>query len=207
MKASVRRFKSLEIGLKELERFIRNGGLLPMGLRFKGLGGMLFREAWANWLMCATISFQSGRPFYFTSDPDPQGDGIIYDTVNDRPWPTEHVLVPQARPGETRDIDTLILDAVQKKESRGAAYASGKTLIVFLYAALGEWKPSVVARKLPPGNFENVWVVGLHGEVKDGAYTYGVACLRTGLDSRIGAPVWLVRIDKTFESWKVDRLQ
>ena len=121
---------------------------------------------------------------------------------------TEHIFVPHAGPKETRDIDTLILDAVQAKETKGgAAYAMGKTLIVFLDAGLGEWKPNVVARKLPPGHFKNVWLVGLHGPVEDGEYTYAVTCLRTGLDPRLGAPTWLVRVHKTFESWDVKSLQ
>jgi hypothetical protein len=149
MKANVRRFKSLAIGLKELERFIRDGRHMYTGRPFKGLDGMRSREAVANWLMCAAISFERGQPYCFTSDPL-GGDGIIYDTVAEKDWPTEHIFVPHAGPKETRDIDTLILDAVRAKETKGgAAYATGKTLIVFLDAGLGEWKPNVVARKLP----------------------------------------------------------
>ena len=45
MKVSVRRFKSLAIGLKELEPFIRNGQHLATGRPFKGLNGMRSREA------------------------------------------------------------------------------------------------------------------------------------------------------------------
>ena len=207
MKAQVRRFKSLEVGLKELERFIRDRKRLYNGRPLKGLGGMLPREAVANWLMAATLSSESQRPFCFTSDPN-GGDGIIYDKAYERDWPTEHILVRSVDEKETRDIDTLILDTVQKKELKGgAAYASGKTLVIFLDAGLGKWNPNVVAQKLPPGNFRNVWLVGLHGEVKDGAYTYGVTCLRTGLAPQIGAPIWLVHIDKTFESWDVEHLQ
>jgi hypothetical protein len=208
VKLKVRRFRSLAVGLKDLEKFIRDGQHLYTGRPFKGLDGMRSREAVANWLMCAVISFESGRPFCFTSDPQ-GGDGIIYDLVNERDWPTEHIFVPRAGSEETRDIDTLILNAVQTKESKGgAAYAAGKTLIVFLDAGLGEWKPSVVARKLPPGFFTNVWVAGLYGVSDEGEYTYAVTCLRTGLDLQIiGAPTWLVSIDKTFESWEVKRLQ
>jgi hypothetical protein len=118
--------------------------------------------------------------------------------------------VPRVGPDDTRDIDTLILDAVQAKESKGnAAYAAGKTLIVFLDAGLGDWKPNVVARKLPAGHFKNVWLVGLHGAVSDdGEYTYAVTCLRTGLEAQIlRAPIWILRIHKTFESWKIRRVQ
>jgi hypothetical protein len=160
--------------------------------------------------MCAAISFQSGRPFCFTSDPDPQSDGIIYDTVNDTPWPTEHIFIPPVHPDDPRDIDKLILDAVAAKESKGgAAYAAGKTLIVFSGGgSKGKWSPARVAQKLPPGHFRNVWAIFLQTVSDDGEYTYGVTCLRSSLDPRIvGAFIWLVRIDKTFESWKVERRQ
>jgi hypothetical protein len=166
------------------------------------------REAVGNWLMCAVLSHESEQPWCFTGDPQ-GGDGIIYDPAAKRDWPTEHIFVPRVPPGETRDIDTLIVDDVHAKESKGgAAYAAGKTLIVFIDAGLGEWFPNAVARKLLPGHFKNVWVVGLQGVSDDGEYTYGVTCLRTGLDARVvGAPVWLVRIHNTFESWEAIRQQ
>jgi hypothetical protein len=77
LKLQVRRFKTLAVGLKELERFILDGRHLYSGRPFEGLDGMPSREAVANWLMCAAISFESGRPFCFTSDPDPQSDGVF----------------------------------------------------------------------------------------------------------------------------------
>jgi hypothetical protein len=108
---------------------------------------------------------------------------------------------------ETRDTDTLILDAVKAKEAKGAAYARGKTLIVFLDAGLGEWKPNAVTRKLPPGHFKNVWVVSVNGLVERGRYTYGVTCIRTGLNPAGNAPIWLVQIHEAFEFWEVERIQ
>jgi hypothetical protein len=206
MKEHVRRFKSLAVGLKEIEKFVRKPELLWTGKPLKGLGGMRPREVVVNWLMCAVLSFEKGQPWCFTSDPT-GGDGVIYDPVAEQPWPTEHVIVMPAGANETRNIDALILDAVQSKEARGAEYARGKTLIVFLAAGLGEWKPNVVARKLPPGHFKNVWVVGLHGPVEDGRYTYGVTCIRTGLDPESNAPIWLVQLHETFESWEVKCVQ
>jgi len=206
MKEHVRRFKSLAVGLKEIEKFVRKPELLWTGKPLKGLGGMRPREVVINWLMCAVLSFEKGQPWCFTSDPT-GGDGVIYDPVAEQPWPTEHVIVMPAGANETRNIDALILDAVQSKEARGAEYARGKTLIVFLAAGLGEWKPNVLARKLPPGHFKNVWVVGLHGPVEDGRYTYGVTCIRTGLDPESNAPIWLVQLHETFESWAVNCVQ
>jgi hypothetical protein len=74
----------------------------------------------------------------FTSDPL-ESDGIIYDNVTGETWPTEHVLVPYIRASQATAVEALILKAVGKKHSKGgAAYASGKTLVVFLNAGGGE---------------------------------------------------------------------
>jgi hypothetical protein len=206
MKEHVTRFKSLAVGLKEIEKFIRTPEQLWTGKPLKGLGGMRPREVVGNWLMCAVLSFEKQQPWCFTSDPT-GGDGIIYDPAVEQSWPTEHVIVMPARAQETGDIDALILDAVQAKESKGEAYARGKTLVVFLDAGLGEWKPNVVARKLPAGHFKNVWVIGLNGPVVDGRYTYAVTCIRTGLDPVGNAPTWLVQIHEAFDSWEVKCIQ
>jgi hypothetical protein len=206
MKQHVRRFKTLAIGLTEIEKFVRNPQLLWTGKPLKGLGGMRPREVVGNWLMCAVLSFEKGLPWCFTSDPT-GGDGIIYDPVAEESWPTEHVIVMPASTEEQRDIGTLILDAVLAKEAKGAVYAKGKTLIVFLDAGLGEWKPNIVARTLPSGHFKNVWVISLNGPVEEGKYTYGVTCIRTGIDPATDAPIWLVKIGDAFESWMVNRVQ
>jgi hypothetical protein len=132
------------------------------------------------------------------------GDGIIYDTETETGWPTEHVMVPRATAEETRDIPTLILASISKKQEKGAAaYARGKVLVVFLDAGLGEWFPNRVAKQLPTVDFKEVWVVGLHGEVTD-EYVYAVAQLDMSSGS---APTWLVRIGKDFDTWEVKRLQ
>ena len=205
MKHRVTKFKSPQVALKELEPFIRNGEHLQTGKPFEHFGGLRSREVLANWLICAAVN--SGRPtasLIFTSDPT-GGDGIIYDTEAEADFPTEHVLVPRAKPDEQRDIPTLISTAIsQKQEKGGAAYASGKTLIVFLEAGLGRWVPNQVPRQIPKTDFEDVWVVGLQG-VENGEYVYAV----TRLTSNEGgnAPVWLVRISKDFGTWQAQRTQ
>lgn len=209
MKQSVTRFKSLAIGLKELERFVRDPRHLSTGKPLKGLGGMRPREAWANWLLCAAVNFdwQAAR-LSFTSDPD--SDGVIYDSQTETSWQTEHILVPRPRATEGRAaseeaIGAQILKAVAKKQAKGgAAYASGKELVVFLDAGGAAWFPNRVARQLPePMDFNAVWVVALQG-VESGEYLYAV----TRLDATNGdAPIWLVRIGKDFDSWKVARIQ
>jgi hypothetical protein len=111
-------------------------------------------------------------------------------------------MVPKATVHEMRDIPTLILAAIAKKQGKGAAaYARGKVLVVLLDAGLGEWFPNQVAKQLPKIDFKEVWVVGLHGEVTD-EYVYGVAQLDI---SSGNAPTCLVRIGKYFDVWEVKR--
>ncbi len=205
MKYPVRRFKNLKIALKELEPFIRNGKHLQSGRPFKRFGKMLSREVLANWLLCAVSDAEAGTErFMFTSDPV-GGDGIICDTTIGETWPTEHVMVPKARGDEPPDVEALILKAIEGKQKKGgAAYASGKTLVVFSDAGGGaRWFPNKVAKRLPTTDFAAIWVVGLH-LVEDGQYVYSVS----ELDASTGtAPTWLVRIAREFDSWKVQRFQ
>jgi hypothetical protein len=179
VKYPVRRFKNLGVGLKELEPFVRDGQHLLTGKPFKRLGGMRSREALANWLICAAINFeQKSERLSFTSDPV-GGDGIIFDSETKSTWVTEHVLVPRPRPNESaknpKDIGTRILEAVALKKGKGgAAYASGKQLVVFLDTEGGPWFPNRVARELPEKlDFDDVWLVALQG-VEEGEYVYNV---------------------------------
>jgi hypothetical protein len=204
MKYPVTRFKTMEIALKQLEPFIRNGAHLQSGKPFEKLGGMRSREAVANWLLCATINATGQRNLTFSSDPT-GGDGILYDAKTGDTFQTEHVMVPRHSGGANADAHKLILDVIEKKRAKGgAAYAEGKTLIVFLDAGAGEWFPNRVAKALPePLHFDTVWVVGLQG-VEDGAYVYGVTSLDVSGES---APTYLVRITKDFGGWNVTNLQ
>jgi hypothetical protein len=207
MKHEVTQFKSLAIALKELERFVRNGRHLQTGKPFKRLG-LRSREALANWLLCAAVNHASKEDrLTFTSDPD-GGDGIIFDKGTGETARTEHVYVPGPNVGGKKapagDVETLMLKAIAKKQAKGgAAYASGKTLVVFS-DAVGQWFANKVARQLPsPLDFEAVWVVALHGVEKD-QYVYNV----TRLDlTRGNAPVWRVTIAPDFGSWHVEPVQ
>lgn len=205
MKHQVTRFKNLKVGLKEIEPFIRDGKHLQTGRPFKRFGGLRSRELLANWLLCAAANFACGADrLTFTSDPV-GGDGIICDTATGRTWPTEHVLVPSARSGEATDVEALILKAIKSKRDKGgAAYAAGKTLVVFLNAGGGEWYPNRVARHLPePLLFDAAWVVALQC-VEDYGYVYAV----TMLDQSSGmAPAWRVRIGRGFDTWEVTPIQ
>lgn len=203
MKYPAKRFKSLEIALKELEPFIRNGEHLQTGKPFESFDGLRSREILANLMMCIAVNsnHEPGR-LTFTSDPT-GGDGVIHDTKTGETWPTEHVIV--ARQSGQPDIEALILKAIaHKQEKGGKAYASGKTLVVFLNAASNmPWRPHRIAKQLPAElHFEAVWVVGLHG-IEEGQYSYNV----TRLDAARGTPVWRITISKTFEGWTVEPIQ
>lgn len=213
MKYPVRRFKNLIVCLKELEPFVRDGQHLLTGKPFKRFGGMRSREVLANWLICvAANSEHRVDRFTFTSDPI-GSDGIILDTVTQTSWPTEHIMVPKARPNvaaeKKRDIGTRILDAVVLKQNKGgggAAYARGKQLVVFIDADGGPWFPNKIVKQLPrPLDFDEVWAVGLQG-VEAGVYVYGVTQLKFPVAGG-NAPTWLVLIGKDFDTWRVERAQ
>lgn len=204
----------MHVVLKELEPFGRNGQHLQSGKPFKQLGGMRSREALANWLVCATHNSTTATAgqraadadrLTFSSDPI-GGDGIIWDTVSEESWPTEHVMVPSVHDNKSLDMEQRMLNAVQRKNDKGGkAYASGKTLIVFLDRQGGPWYPNRVAKALPvPFHFGAVWVVSLQKAGQDGQYTYGV----TLLDLAHGnAPVSKVHIAASFDDWDVLPIQ
>lgn len=201
MRLQTVRFKTLNVCLEQLEPFIRNGSHLLTGKPFKLFGGLRSRELLANWLTCVAVNstVQSDR-LTFTSDPT-GGDGIVVDTMTGETWFTEHVMVPPPRKKEKASIEDRILAAVSAKQAKGGkAYAEGKTLIVFLEDGGGTWFPNIAAKKLPPIDFDAVWVVGLQTS-KDGNYSYGV----TRLDlTRGSCPAWLIHIASDFKSWRVE---
>lgn len=56
MKYPTINFTSLEAALKQLEPFVRDKQHLLTGRPFRKFGGMLPREACANWLLCAAVN-------------------------------------------------------------------------------------------------------------------------------------------------------
>ena len=204
MKLQVTRFKNLELCLKELEPFIRNGSHLQSGKPFKKFGGLRSRELLANWLTCVAVNstVQPNR-LTFTSDPT-GGDGIVVDTLTGETWFVEHVMVPPIRGKDNAATEEKILEAIGTKQAKGGkAYAEGKTLIVFVERRGGRWLPNRIAKQLPQNDFDAIWVVGLQAKTA-GQYIYGV----TRLDLRRGAcPIWRVYISPDFKSWRVEAVQ
>jgi hypothetical protein len=195
----------MAVALKTLEPYVKDATHLQTGRPFQNFGDMRSREALANWLLCVTVNAADQRQLSFTTTNDLiGGDGNILDEKLGEIFPIEHVLVPNQQTGN--DAQGLVLQAIDDKRNKGgAAYASGKTLAVFVNAGGGEWFPNRVARALPnPLHFQAVWVISLQKVEADGAYTYGV----THLDVSEGdAPAFLVRISKDFDAWEVTRLQ
>ena len=206
VKYPIIQFTSLEAALKQLEPIVRKGQHLSTGRPFQKFGGMLPREAWANWLLCAAINVVDGRSLTFTSDPI-GGDGLIMDSATgDAVAKTEHVMVRSRHGRSDTDLETLILQRVEKKLTKGEAYAKEKTLIIFLDEDVGNraWFPNRVAQELPkPHHFKAVWVVSFEG-VDEGDYVYQVVHLDV---SEGNASVMRVRIAKDFASWTVTRVQ
>lgn len=205
----VKRFKNLALALKELEPFIRDGAHLQSGRPFEKLHGMRSREAVANWLLCVVSNFAHGSDrMSFMSDPT-GGDGVIHDSQTQMTWKTEHVMVRRCRSDKEKQapkpVETKIVEAVLMKQAKGgAAYASGKQLVVFLDCEGGTWYPNRAAKQIPqPLLFDDLWVVGLHGPVKD-EYVYGVSQMDVSTGT---APTWLVRIAPDFQSWTVEVVQ
>ncbi|MFD1627252.1 hypothetical protein [Azospirillum griseum] len=205
MKYKVSKFKNQTEALKYISIFIQNGNHLRTGKPLNDFGGMRSREILGNWLICSAVNFIFGQDrLTFSSDPT-GGDGVIYDTITGETWPTEHVMACSSPNSEVENAETLILKQIYLKLNKGgAAYASGKTLVVFLDIGIGSWSPDRVARRLPdPLHFDNVWVVGLQ-EFDENQYVYAV----TRLDLRLGrVPVWSVRLGKDFCTWEVDAMQ
>ena len=107
------------------------------GDRSNSLGACAL-EVLANWLLCVVInSTEETERVTFSSDPI-GGDGIIHDDASGSAFPTEHVYVPRVGDTAAGNIENLILERIEQKQAKGgAAYASGKTLIVFVDLAGG----------------------------------------------------------------------
>jgi hypothetical protein len=204
MKHQVRRFKSMAIALSELRQIIHSPTLLENGRPIARFGDLRPRELVANWLICVVVNFERGQEdLYFTTGPVTEDcDGLIFDGATDDAFLTQHVFISQRDEGDT---EALILERIVRKNAEGAAYARGRTLIVFANGGAGGWIPNLVARKIgQPFHFDDVWLTSLQNGGAEGVYVYGVA--RLDLDAG-SAHMWNVRIAPEFDTWTVVRVQ
>jgi hypothetical protein len=205
MNHKVKFFKNLTLALQQLAPYIVNGQHIQTGKPFKNFADGRPRELIANWLICAALNSESPSELWkFSSDPT-GSDGILYDITAEIGYPMEHVLVPMLPTDSAADsLEDAILEKIEHKRSKGAAYASGKALAVFLFRPGAHWFPNKVAKRLPePMHFAMVWVVGPQS-AEDGQYSYNVSLLKMSFGD---APTWRVHIAKAFDAWTVDRLQ
>lgn len=202
MRQVVTTFKTLKTCIKELEPYVRDGNHLKTGRRFKKFGNLSSSEILGCWLLAAVLCHEAkSEKIRICTDPQ-GGDGTLYDIIEKQSYPIEQVMVTGWKQVD-KDSETLILEQINKKQNKGGkAYASGKTLVVFLDRKGEGWFPNRVARRLPKKlDFDDVWVVGLQ-EFIDDTYSYNVTQLNA-----LGCPIWRIYIKQSFEAWEVKKIQ
>ena len=165
---------------------------------------MLPREIWGNWILSAICSEGREHELSITTDPD-GGDGVIWDPATEVGWRMEHILLPVSHPADTRSTDQRIIDAANKKQTKGGAqYARGKTLVILNESSTGErWHPTVLAQNLPDNDFVETWVIG-PDNFHHASVTYAATKLELDRDQ---APVFKVHINSLFTRWRVEQIQ
>ncbi len=188
--------------LKELQKFIHDGKNIDTGKPFGNFNDMRFREILGNWLFCAVFSFELKTEHLMICTDPSGGDGVIYDPDAKKYVIMEHVLVARCSDPK-KHIEDLILEQINNKRKKGnKAYASGKTLLIFLNKADVKWIPNRVGKKLPKElYFDEGWVVGLYG-VFDGEYIYNVVKL-----DKDWCFIWQVTIKMDSDEWNVEQIQ
>jgi len=157
------------------------------------------REAWANWLLCVVLRKLYGDQITFMEDKD--GDGILIDKKNRKFIITEHVSAlenPLADPmpkGEDR-----VIDAINKKISRGPNYAKNKTLVVFFDGAGKYYRNKIREAVRGKHNFINVYIIGLLTSDEMG-YAYAVTELHDDFSI-----TFKVDIDFNFTKWDITQI-
>ena len=202
VKQKVTIVKDLEAVLSDMEPWIKNPKILYSGRA--GNIKLLPREILANWLLCALgNSNVSNDPFTFCNDPFGGGDGIIINRDSGEQMVTEHIFVPKHQKKDKKSAEDLIVEAVQKKQSKGRkAYAEGKHLIIFC-DGIGNWFPNKVGRKIQKThNFSSVWAIGLERVQNENYYYYWVALFNTN-----HSPISQIKIDFQKKKWSVKIVQ
>jgi len=203
---NVRRFKSMQIALGEMQRYWYRDHLRT-GSEFDQLNGLRSREIQGNWLIAAALNHDAGcERWSFTSERAGEHgvDGYLYDSTVNCGYPTEHTLALEFGDAPTTTTEDRIIGAITKKQMRGRAqYAKGKILVVMVEGGEQIWHPNAVARKLPPHDFADIWVVAFQRIAEDHRI-YAVTNLQF-LDQNV--PTWLVAISPDFTSWSVKRTQ
>lgn len=173
MKQHVKSITDLTTVLQDIEPWVKEPKTLYNG-RKPGNFGLLPREIWANWLLCAIGNAQTeNADWTFSDDEDGGGDGILFDRASESGMVTEHIFIPPMQKKAGQATEDVIIAAVNKKQSKGRkAYAEGKHLIVFC-EGIGTWFPNRVGKVIAgTHDFSSVWAIGFEGHSGENEYTY-----------------------------------
>ena len=198
----VKIIKDLRLALKDLKLFVENPKNLWNGRKIKNFN-LLPREAWANWLICATLRKMYKADITFADDN--KGDGFILDRSRKLSFPTEHVSALDIPKGKTLPRgEQRVIDAINLKISKGSEYAWNKILVVFFDGA-GEYFRSKIRESIfGKHNFEAVFCVGLLNSGKEG-YSYYVTEFKDSFGNR--SITHRVEINRDFTDWKISQIK
>jgi hypothetical protein len=203
---NVRRFKSMRLALGEMQRYWYRDHLRT-GPEFDQLNGLRSREIMGNWLIAAALNLDAGwERWSFTSERAGEHgvDGYLYDSTVNGGYPTEHTIALEFGDTPTTTTEDRIIRAITKKQKHGGAqYAKGKILVVMVEGGKQMWHPNAVARRLPPHDFDTIWVVAFQ-KIVDDHRIYAATNLKF-LGQNV--PTWLVCISPDFTAWSVKRTQ
>lgn len=207
MKPERKKFQiaDLKIALKDMEPYIKNGWYLIKGKRFENFD-MLPREAWANWLLCATLSRIYGDEYTFQEEDN--GDGVIFRRSDKKWFSTEHVAAMDFPQGTKLSLNEdralwAINHKIKKDEeytNQGKEYAKGKTLVVFMDGAQ-RWFPNKVGRQISKNNFTRIFCIALISGDASG-YKYSISEFNP-----THSPTYEIHVNSDFTDWKVIQIQ
>jgi hypothetical protein len=196
----------MRLALGEMQRYWYCDHLRT-GPEFDQLNGLRSREILGNWLIAAALNHDAGlERWSFTSERAGEHgvDGYLYDSTVNGGYPTEHTIALEFGDTPTTTTEDRIIRAITKKQKHGGAqYATGKILVVMVEGGEQMWHPNAVARRLPPHDFDTIWVVAFQ-KIVDDHRIYAATNLKF-LGQNV--PTWLVCISPDFTAWSVKRTQ
>ncbi len=192
--------KDFKIVLKDLEPLVKNPDFLIKGREFSNFS-LRPREAWANWLLCVVLRHIHGDRMTFSDDH--QGDGLIIVKDTGEIVSTEHVSALENPFNPLPKGDARIINAIDSKIARGAAYAQGKWLVVFFDGA-GEFHRNKIRENIKGRhNFGAIYCIGLLTSDENG-YAYAVTEFKESSGDR--SVTFKIEINPDFTDWKITQV-
>lgn len=192
--------KDLRVVLKDIEPYVRAVRPLWNGRPFTNFS-LRAREIWSLWLLCVVLHEMYHKNITFGEDDE--SDGIIADMQAEDWIRVENVSAldnPKRKPmpkGEQR-----IIEAIESKIKKGAAYAKGKMLTVFFDGA-GSWHRNKVREAINgKHSFEAIYLIGLLNDKGGTEYSYTVTELHEN-----DSVTFEVKIARDFSDWTITRMQ